>query len=38
MIINSIKNKRIILKDPIFKMMIINRKNRNKKDKDNKNR
>ena len=38
MIINSIKNKRIILEDPIFLMMIINRKNRNKKDKDNKNR
>ena len=38
MIINSIKNKRIILKDSIFLMMIINRKNRNKKDKDNKNR
>jgi hypothetical protein len=38
MIINSIKNKRIILKDPIFTMMKINRKNKNKNDKDNKNR
>jgi len=38
MTINSVKNKRIILKDPIFTMMIINRKNKNKKDKDNKNR
>ena len=35
--INNINNKRVFLKDPIFKLIIIDGKNRNKKYRDNKN-